>query len=125
MSTSKRPLVGPVTAVVCTIGFILGVLLLAMGLDSTARAGGLPPSPLRIYPAVCEVPYALQGGERAVLVCDAPVPRGGLEGIVQFASGHESVDVSLIAKLHRGTAIFAVSNRSADPVNATARGEQW
>lgn len=89
------------------------------------RGGPLPVSPATVYPSRCDVPYTLGPGERAVLLCIAPVPRGGLEGIAQFESGHESVDVSIVRRLPLGRVVFAVTNRSAEPVTATARGEQW
>lgn len=87
-----------------------------------ANAEGLPPSQPR---TVCEVTYTLQPGERMVLLCEAPVPRGGLQGIAQIFSGHESVDATLVQQFARGRFVFAVTNRSAAAVTATARGEQW
>ncbi len=112
------------------VALLLGLMLLAAGiawLASPAKAEGLPPSPPRIYPAVCDVSYELAPGARAVLLCAVRAPRGGtLEGIAQIESGHEDVDASLLYSLHASRHAFSVTNTSTTTtVRATARGKVW
>lgn len=123
------PKVHPVTLGAMIALAIVVILCLVVAVLSTrthaTEKSGLPPSPLIVYPSICDVPYTLAAGERVVLLCAAPVPRGGLEGVAQIASGNEDVDATLVHRAGRGRFIFAVTNRSNEPITATARGEQW
>lgn len=109
--------------------FLVGLVATLGGCVPPAFAaeGSLPPSPPRVYPAVCEVPYDLAPGQRAVLLCAVRAPRGTtLEGIVVLESGHEAVDVSLVYSLHTSRHVFRLTNTSTTlTVRGLARGRVW
>lgn len=106
---------------------ILPLLVLALGAlgASWAHAGGLAP-PLQPEPRpvdICELPYALAPGERAVLLCHRE--RSTRRGPTVVASGHEAVDVSIVARVLPGRVVVALTNRSTEPVQAIALVETY
>lgn len=99
-----------------------GVLIAAV--TEAGAADRIPdPRPVPTAPryGLCELPYTLAPGERAVLMCiTAWDPRRPTQGIVTIQSNHEAIDATLVKRFPLHRVVVALTNRSIDVVEASA-----
>lgn len=102
----------------------LGLALATLAaMASCAPATAAPPLPTPGQRPHCEVEYLLAPGERAVLACTpyVDIRRPLPQGVVTIQSGHEATDAAYIRRIgHWRQIVFSVTNRSAEPIEATA-----
>lgn len=98
-------------------------VLIAAATDAGAADRIPDPRPAPTSPryGLCELPYTLAPGERAVLMCTtAWDPRRPTQGIVTIQSNHEAVDAGLVKRFPLHRVVVALTNRSIDVVEASA-----